>query len=154
MNFRGLISYWLPPLAWMAFIFPSNSVLNTDSTSHLIVPILMWLFPHAAPETIHMLHIAVRKAFHFFNYAFLTFLLFRSFRGSKRSYHAAWIVYAGLVAVGYGGLDEFVQNFIPSRTGSVYDWLIDSAGVFLMSGIIFVKKSGLRGMGYIRRNGT
>lgn len=139
MNFQRFIYYWLPPFAWMAFIFPTNRILTTNSTSLIIVPILKWLFPHADNDTIVLLHIGVRKFFHSFNYAFLTILLYRAFRGKNKIRRTEWIFYAGAIAVGYGALDEFVQTFIPSRTGSVYDWLIDSAGVLLVCGIVFVK---------------
>jgi VanZ family protein len=26
-------------------------------------------------------------------------------------------------------MDEYIQTFIPARTGSFYDWLIDSSGI-------------------------
>jgi VanZ family protein len=26
-------------------------------------------------------------------------------------------------------MDEYMQTFIPARTGSFYDWLIDSSGI-------------------------
>ena len=142
---KEFVCYWLPPIVWMGFIFPTNSALNTNSTSHLIVPVLKWLFPHSGQATIDLLHIGVRKCFHFFNYAFLTFLLYRAYRGSERVRRPEWILYAGAIAVGYGALDEFVQNFIPSRTASVYDWLIDSMGVAFVWGIVFVKKIWIKG---------
>ena len=139
VNLRDFIIYRLPPLAWMVFIFPTNSALNTNSTSYLIVPVLKWLFPHSDQAEIDLLHIGVRKCFHFLNYAFLTFLLYRAFCRNERVGRPEWILYAGVIAVGYGVLDEFVQNFIPSRTGSVYDWLIDSMGVAFVLGIVFGK---------------
>jgi hypothetical protein len=39
---RDVIVYWLAPIVWMGFIFPTNRLLNTNSTSHIIVPILKW----------------------------------------------------------------------------------------------------------------
>ena len=77
---KKILSYWLPVIAWMVFINPLNNELTTESTSRFLVPLLQWLFPAADQATIHLLHIAVRKCVHFFNYAFLAFLLFRAFR--------------------------------------------------------------------------
>lgn len=125
---KDFIFYWLPPLAWMAFIFPTNFMLTADSTSHIIVPILKWLLPHASQATIDILHIVIRKFTHFFNYAFLAVLLYRAFRARSETWRLEWIVYAGLIAVCYGALDEYLQTFIPLRKGSFYDWMIDSAG--------------------------
>ena len=139
LTMRDFIFYWVAPICWMGFIFPTNGVLNTNSTSHIIVPILKWLLPHADAVTIDLLHIGIRKCVHFFNYAFLTFLLYRAFRKGKDIRRQEWVLYAGAIAIGYAAIDEYVQNFIPSRTGSVYDWLIDSVGVIVVCGLIFVK---------------
>jgi len=138
---KTFIIYWLPPLIWMAIIFPSNGYLSSESTSYIIVPLLQWLLPHASQSTIDILHITVRKFAHFFNYAFLAFLLHRAFRGgSGKVWRPQWIVYAGIIAITYGSLDEYMQTFIPSRTGSVYDWIIDSSGAIFALGTISLRK--------------
>jgi VanZ family protein len=137
---KKFIIYWLPPLIWMAIIFPSNDYLSSESTSYFIVPLLHWLLPHAGQSTIDMLHIAVRKFAHFVNYAFLSVLLYRAFRAdNKKVWRPEWFVYAGIIAVAYGSLDEYMQTFMPSRTGSFYDWVIDSSGVFLALGTVSVR---------------
>ena len=141
MNPGQFLFYRLPPLLWMGLIFPTNGALNTNTTSHIIVPILKWLLPHADLTTISLLHIGVRKLMHFFNYAFLTVMLIRAFRSGKRAWRNEGILYAGVVAAGYGALDEFLQHFIPSRTGSVLDWLIDSAGVLFVLSLMLLKNN-------------
>ena len=141
MNTKDFILYWLPPLVWMAFIFPTNESLNSESTSFIIVPVLKWLLPYACQATIDTLHAVIRKFAHFFSYALLAFLLLRAFRGKSSIWRYQWAFYAGLIAIGYGLIDEYAQTFIQSRTGSLYDWLIDSSGVIVMMGIISVKKA-------------
>ena len=122
------INYWLPPILWMWFIFPTNDALTVSSTSYIIVPLLKWLFPNAGPVKIDYFHILARKFIHFFEYALLALLLFRAFRGKNRDWRWNWILYAGLITIGYSSLDEILQTIIPSRTGSFSDWVIDSAG--------------------------
>jgi VanZ family protein len=139
INLKNFIVYWLPSLAWMAFIFPTNESLSSDNTSQIIIPVLKWLLPYAGQATIDTLHAAIRKFAHFFSYALLAFLLLRAFRGNKRVWRSQWAVYAGFIAIGYGLLDEYAQTFIQSRTGSFYDWLIDSSGVIVMMGLISMK---------------
>jgi VanZ family protein len=39
-----------------------------------------------------------------------------------------WVAAAILAAVCYAGLDEFPQAFVPARTASIYDLLLDSFG--------------------------
>jgi VanZ family protein len=133
---KNFIFFWLPPFLWMGFLFPSNDTLTVSSTSCIIVPIIKWLFPHADQATIETLHILTRKFVHFFEYALLAFLLFRGFRGRNKSWQWQWILYAGIITIGYGAIDEFLQTQIPSRTGSFSDWMINSAGaVFALSGL-------------------
>jgi len=126
---RNALVYWLPPVVWMIFISPVNDLLTSHSTSSLIMPLITWLLPHASRHTADTLHILLRKAGHFVEYAFLAFLLFRGFRGIKKTYQYTWILYAGLISLGYSAMDEYMQTFIPARTGSFYDWLIDSSGI-------------------------
>ena len=138
---KVFIIYWLPPLVWMLFIFPTNDALTVSSTSHIIVPLLRWLFPNADPVTIDSFHILARKFIHFFEYALLAFLLFRAFRGKNKDWQMRWILYAGVITIGYGSLDEFFQTLIPSRTGELSDWIIDVAGAVFALCIITVFSS-------------
>jgi len=131
------LTYWLPPILWMAFLFPmTNDSLTVESTSFILEPIIRWLFPGASNATVWIIHIGIRKAGHFIEYALLAFLLFRAFRGRSRTMQMRWILYAGFIAVGYGALDEFLQTLIPLRSGEVYDWLIDTSGVIVALGMI------------------
>ncbi len=142
---KNFIIYWLPPFVLMGFIFPlTNNSLTFNSTSHIIVPIIKWFLPHASQATIDTLHIVMRKFGHFGGYALLTFLLFRGFRGRNKGWHWKWIIYAGLIAIGYGSLDEFLQTLMSSRTGSIYDWMTDSGGVVFAMGTISIKNKKVK----------
>jgi VanZ family protein len=133
------IYYWLPPLAWMVFIFPTNDSLTADSTSSIIIPLLKWLMPAANQATLEDIHGFIRKISHFLGYGFLAFLLFRAFRSKSRKFRWRWIFYAGLISAGYGLLDEFIQTLIPKRTGSFYDWMIDIAGSVIVLVVVSLK---------------
>jgi lipopolysaccharide/colanic/teichoic acid biosynthesis glycosyltransferase len=129
--------YWLPPILWMAFLFPmTNDSLTVESTSYILEPIIRWFFPGASNATVWMIHIVIRKAGHFIEYSLLAFLLFRAFRGKSKTMQIRWILYAGGIAVSYGALDEFLQTMTPLRSGEVYDWMIDTAGVVVALGMI------------------
>jgi len=124
----------------MAFLFPmTNDSLTVESTSYFLEPIIRWFFPHANPATVEIIHIVIRKTGHFIEYFVLAFLLVRAFRGNSRIVQMRWIFYAGCIAAGYGALDEFLQTMTPSRSGSVYDWIIDTAGVVAVLWIITAK---------------
>jgi VanZ family protein len=135
------IIYWLPSIFWMGFIFPlTNDTLSSSSTSDFIIPIIRWFLPDTNQATIDTLHVFIRKFIHFFEYALLAFLLFRSFRGeNKKNLKLIWLIYTGIIAVGYGFIDESLQTLMLSRTGSIYDWLINSAGSIFTLSIVSLK---------------
>lgn len=123
-------------MAWMIFISPLNSLLTSGETSSLVLPFISWLMPHLTPSVKATLHIIFRKTGHFLGYAFLAFLLFRAIRGGAKTVRFSSILFAGLISFGYAALDEYLQTFIPTRTGSFYDWLIDSCGIAIALSIL------------------
>ncbi|MDI1336094.1 MAG: VanZ family protein [Lacunisphaera sp.] len=119
---------WLPAVLWMAFIFALSTGLGSaEHTARFIGPFLHWLLPHAAPETIAWLHFLIRKAGHFTEYAILALLLRRALGpgGGKA------LGLALLLAAVYAATDEFHQSFVPGRTASLGDVLIDITGAFV-----------------------
>ena len=124
------IGRYVPLVLWMVFIFfASTDRFSAMNTSRVIGPILLWLFPSATPETLAAVHFAIRKLAHFGEYAVLGFLCARAFRTSSHLFlQRHWFVIALLLVVVYALLDEYHQSFVPSRTASVYDSLIDATG--------------------------
>jgi VanZ family protein len=76
-----------------------------------------------------MVHFITRKIAHFTEYAILGFLAARAFRTSPRpAISSRWFLISASLIVMFALLDEFHQTFVPTRTGSIYDSLIDIAG--------------------------
>jgi VanZ family protein len=69
------------------------------------------------------IHFITRKIAHFTEYAILGFLAARAFRPYPR-----WFLISAVLVVVYALIDEYHQSFVPSRTASVLDSLIDMAG--------------------------
>jgi VanZ family protein len=74
------------------------------------------------------MHFLVRKSAHFTEYFFFGLLLFRGVRGENDGWKLRWAVCALAIAAGYSALDEFHQSFVPSRTASPWDSLLDTVG--------------------------
>ena len=90
---------------------------------------LHWLFPQASDATLKTLHFLLRKAGHFTEYAILALLAARAFLTSRSElFRQRWFWISLLLVIAYALSDEFHQSFVPSRTASIYDSLIDSAG--------------------------
>jgi VanZ family protein len=103
-------------------------MFSSSHTSQFIIPVLHWLFPHASAEALDRLHFFIRKTAHFTEYFVFSFLLLRSVRGEQRGWQLRWAIAALAIAAGYSALDEFHQSFVPSRTASPWDSLLDTSG--------------------------
>ena len=95
-------------------------------------------FPHAAPETIELLHAVIRKMAHLTEYFILGIFLMQGLRGQNRKWKLQWAIWAIVIAAGYASLDEFHQSFVPSRTASPWDALLDTAGASLAQIVLWV----------------
>jgi VanZ family protein len=120
---------WLPAIVWAAVISGlSTDTFSAEHTSIVIVPILRWLFPHANAAMIETMHTLVRKSAHFTEYFVFSILLVWGLRGPERGWKLRWAIWAILIAAGYAAFDEFHQSFVPSRTASPWDALLDTVG--------------------------
>ena len=109
------------------------------NTSRIIGPLLLWLFPNTTPETLAVVHFAIRKAAHFGEYCLLGLLSARAFRKSSHLFlQHHWFLAALLLIAVYALLDEYHQSFVPSRTASIYDSFIDMAGG--LTALIFIRR--------------
>ncbi len=110
--------------------FGSTDLMSSDHTSRFITPFLRWLDPQMSWQAIAHVHLCVRKAAHVTEYAILSGLLFRALRGSISGFW--WRAAVALVpALIFAPSDEFHQSFVPSRTSSARDVLIDYCGAVL-----------------------
>ena len=126
----SLLWRYVPLVAWTCFVlFASTASFSASNTSLVIRPLLLWLFPGITEARIDEVHFFVRKTAHFTEYALLALLAARAFRTSSRGPLSRrwWLVSFALVAA-VSLLDEYHQSFLPSRTGSIYDSLLDMTG--------------------------
>ena len=133
---------YAPVIIWMALIFfASTSEFSASNTNILIQPLLRWLFPHITDERIAVFHFLLRKCGHFSEYAILAWLATRAFTTSSHAtLRRRWFVAALFVVCLYATLDEYHQSFVPSRTASVYDSLIDICGGFTALILVAVRR--------------
>ena len=124
----------MPVIVWMALIFlGSTDVLSAEHTSRFLVPLLRWLDPQITWATLNTLQIAIRKLGHLTEYAILSVLLWRAFRSGTHwaAKVSLWFGLSLIVSVAFAASDEFHQSFVPSRTSSVHDVMIDICGAVI-----------------------
>jgi VanZ family protein len=143
---RSFLKYWLPPFIWLAVIFVgSTEVMSAEQTSHFLVPFLRWLDPQISFATIAAIHFALRKLGHLTEYAIFAALLWRALRCGTclQAKMSILFLLAWLAAAIFAVTDEFHQSFVPSRTASPIDVMIDSCGA--MIGLIICLMFAARG---------
>jgi len=126
-----LLKAWIAAILWLIVIaIESTAYLSSDNTSHILYPLLHFLFG-VSHATFDPIHFYLRKSGHVFGYGLLSILLFRAWRetlpalGNPR-WTLRWANIAVLGTALVTSPDERHQSYIPSRTGSVQDVILDT----------------------------
>ncbi|MDQ3043284.1 MAG: VanZ family protein [Acidobacteriota bacterium] len=139
-DWRGRIFRYAPLVLWIGLIlFFSTEQASMSNTSRFIRPILEFLFPNAPEEVLIVYHGYIRKLAHFTVYAILAFWTARAFVNSSRKFlRQFWFVCAFVVVLLVASIDETNQSFLASRTGSIYDVLLDVGGGLAMIAVFYL----------------
>lgn len=142
-GWRNRVWRYGPVVLWVGVIFfASTGNMSASNTSRIIRPLLLWLFPDITEASLMQAHFFVRKAAHFTEYAVLALLAARALLTSsedrlRRRWHVAAFALVAACAV----LDEYHQSFLTSRTGTIYDSLIDMSGGAAALALLFFWRS-------------
>jgi len=131
MKLLRFVRYWMPAIVWMAIIFlGSTDMLSAEHTSRFLVPFLRWFDPQISLAALNAIQLGIRKLGHLTEYAILAMLLWRALRGGIRWQMKMSILFlvAALGSAIFAASDELHQSFVPSRTGSPNDVMIDICG--------------------------
>jgi hypothetical protein len=143
---RVLLSAWVPAVICATLILISSSdTFSSDNTGHVLRPLLQSFFGPFADKTWCKLLFDIRKTGHFFAYGFVSVVFFRAWRMTFRLSRSYSAVTASLRAAAVALLstlvlsssDEFHQSFLPKRTGSPFDVLLDMCGAVTCHLILF-----------------
>jgi VanZ family protein len=139
---RSFARYWLPPLAWMALIWSvSSDVGSTDHSAGFVTWIASVLLPWATADQVRLVHLVIRKVGHLIEYAILAALWFQTLYSGRRLPSMSSALAALAISVAWAIVDEVHQSFVPSRTGSSLDVILDSTGATLALLILFTRLS-------------
>jgi hypothetical protein len=132
-----LLSAWIPASICVVLILISSSdSFSSDNTSHFLQPFIQAILGPLSDHVWCRLLYDIRKVGHFFAYGFVSLVFFRAWRMTFRLSHTYSAVTASLRAAAVALLstlilcsaDEFHQSFLPKRTGSPFDVLLDMCG--------------------------
>ena len=125
-----LLTHWLPPILWAAVIMSaSTDTFSGANTGSVLERVVVWLAGHpVSPATLDTLNFVIRKCAHLTEYGILGALAFRALRGDRSGWSLRWAVGAVVLAACLASIDEIHQTFVPSRTGTWHDVVLDAAG--------------------------
>jgi VanZ family protein len=139
---KDLLKTWVAAILWLGLIgAESTNFGSAENTSRFLYPFLHFLLG-VTPEQFPIWQTVIRKTGHFVGYFTLSLLLFRSWRATFPFPGARWTIQwarisffmAALVAA----LDEWHQTYIPSRTGTLHDVLLDSTAALVAQILLFI----------------
>jgi VanZ family protein len=143
---RQKLWYWLPTFLWLCLLAAfSTDTFSAEHTGRILAKIVHAFFPGISSGGFNTLHFLVRKTAHFTSYGLLSFFAFFSWRATlpaPERWSIRWSNLALLLTLLAASLDEFHQSFLPSRTASVRDVLLDMIGAFFFQIVIalFVRR--------------
>jgi VanZ family protein len=134
-------------MVWVALIsIESTDLLSSDHTGAFLYKLVTGLFGQVNLHSFMLFHFYLRKAGHVTGYGILSLLLLRGWRHTLDP-AKAWLgritLLAWLGTVFVATLDEWHQSYIPSRTGTWRDVVLDSVAglVFLLFAYALIRRS-------------
>jgi VanZ family protein len=138
---------WLPALLGLTVIcMESTAVMSGANTSRWLLEICHSLWGQTEGQSLETANILLRKFGHFCGYGTLS-LLFRrgwcyslglKWKGSRSRLPFSATALAVICTFSVACLDELHQRFLPGRTSSFYDVLIDTTGAIVFNRILML----------------
>jgi VanZ family protein len=120
----------------------STASLSSENTGRFLYPIFHFLFG-LDPVRFVPWHFLIRKTGHVIGYAVLSILLFRAWRvtvavKNNPRWSIVWARIAMAMTALVGSLDEWHQTFLPSRTGTIHDVVLDTTAGLAAQILLFL----------------
>jgi len=115
----------------------STPAFGADHTNGPLRKVWEWLFGAVSDPTWHIVHMLIRKSGHFTGFGFVGLTWLRAWRMTLPS--ASFLRVAFLAMIGtalVASADEYHQSFLPNRTSSPRDVLLDCIGALVAMGAV------------------
>jgi VanZ family protein len=136
-----MLKAWIAAILWLGLIvFESSNLASSANTSRLLYPLLHFLFGMDLAQFAGW-HFYIRKTGHFVGYFTLSLLLFRAWQATipipGRRWSIEWSRIAFFMTSLVASLDEWHQSYLPSRTGTLRDVVLDSSAGLIAQIVLF-----------------
>ncbi len=142
---RQIHAWWPVAIACVVILIESTRALGADNTSRWLRPAFELMFGRFSNAAWSQLHHLLRKTGHFIGYGTVCLTFLRAWLLTLDAHHAVslrrlhwqatWraILGAALVA----SCDEWHQSYLPNRTGTPWDVLLDTCGASVMCLVVW-----------------
>jgi VanZ family protein len=134
------IYIWLPVAIGIAIIvIESTEMFGSNHTSGPLRRIVEFFIGHMANARWELVHHYIRKTGHFFGYGFIGLAWLRAWWFTlprTRFLQDAVLALLGTALV--ASCDEWHQSFLPNRTASAWDVLLDCTGAIVLQSLIYI----------------
>ena len=137
---RFWISVWWPVVAGICVILlESTATFGADHTDGPLRSLFQALFGTMSDVRWEPIHHFIRKSGHFLGYGFLGLAWLRAWWLTlPRSEFLLDTLLALLGTAMTASADEFHQTFLPNRTGTPWDVLLDCCGALVMQLLVYI----------------
>ncbi|MGA3069571.1 MAG: VanZ family protein [Terracidiphilus sp.] len=139
-SLRYWISAWLPVAIGIGVIMmESTEWMGSDHTSGPLRWLFESIFGPVADARWELLHHFIRKSGHFLGYGLIGLAWLRAWWMTlphSRFLHDAFLALMGTALV--ASCDEWHQSFLPNRTSSPWDVLLDCCGAIALELLVYI----------------
>jgi len=137
---RFWIKTWLPVLlAILMIVVESTEWMGADHTSGPLRMIWQAIFGQVSDPEWQIIHHYLRKAGHFIGYGFVGLTWLRAWWMTLPKSHFWTDTLLALLGTALiAASDEFHQSFVPNRTASPWDVLIDCCGAATLQLVVYL----------------
>ncbi len=126
-------------IAIIVIIVESTEMMGADHTSGPLLAIYQFFFGHVPGRRWEMIHTYIRKSGHFIGYGLMGLAWLRAW---WMTLPRSQFLQDTLLAMGgtalVATLDEYHQSFLPNRTSSPWDVVLDCCGALTLQLIVYV----------------
>lgn len=134
-----MLQAWLPVALWLGIIvLESTAAASAENTGSWLRALASLLPFNLSGPVFDLVHIALRKSGHFVGYGVLGLLFFRALNSSLARCAGRLAAWSVLLTAVVASLDEYHQSYLPSRTASVVDVLLDTLGAACLLTILLI----------------
>jgi VanZ family protein len=137
---RYWIRAWLPVLVCIALVASTSSEwFGADHTSGPFRLLFQAIFGRVGNQQWDTIHFYIRKSGHFIGYGFIGLAWLRAWWMTLP--HSRFLPDAALAILGcalMASFDEWHQAYLPNRTGSPWDALLDCSGALTMQLLVYI----------------